>query len=420
MYIRRNYSEPFFSGRRRRRRGVFSTVIVFALFIGAVLWFVDTNFGRLQLMALEAVGQAPPPTPFASEFAMQGMQAYAAGDIVTAARHYERAVAQQPDNVDYLYEYGRTLLELGADDRTLYVRAVELGDRAINAAPRDPRGYALKTRALDLSGDSANAIPVGQAGLAIDPNFAALHTALSSAYREIDRYDVALERAERAIELDPYDPAARRVYAYALIWVGQPQDAIEQLERAVALSPNMTGPYFELALMYLNNQEPELAIATYEQILAMQPENARAYQRLCEAYNTAGEIRRAIGYCQDSLGIVDQNPITWASYGHVQYRNRNYEGAIESFETCIGLGGEDIRCWYLRGLAHYYLNECDDAWTVLGEAADIIGQPTEFNPVYEAVMEGFRLITFSCSGYQGRGLPTGLPPTPIPPTPIGG
>jgi len=419
MYIRRNYSEPFF-GNRRRRRGGLRLIIFFALFIGAALWFVDSNFGSLQTMALEAVGQAPPPTPYASDFAMQGMQAFAAGELAAAVGYYERAVAQQPDNIDYLYEYGRALFELGGDDPTLYTRIIELGDRAIEVAPRDARGYALKTRALDLSGDSANAIPVGQAGLAIDPNFAPLHSALSSAYREIDRYDVALERAERAIELDPYDSTARRVYAYALIWVGLPQDAIIQLERAVALSPNLTGPYFELALMYLNNQEPELAIATYEQILSMQPENARAYQRLCEAYNTAGEIRRAIGYCQDSLGIDDQVSTTWASFGHVQYRNRNYEGAIDSFETCVGLGGEDIRCWYLRGLAHYYLGECDDAWSVLGESADIIGQPTEFNPVYEAVLEGFRLITISCTGYQGRTLPTPPPPTAIPPTPIGG
>ncbi|MDX2161104.1 MAG: tetratricopeptide repeat protein [bacterium] len=395
-------------------------IILFALFIGGFLWMIDSNFSRLQLMALEAVGQAPPPTPFASDFASRGMEFYAAGNMREAAAMYERAVAQQPTNVDYLYEYGRALLELGAEDASLFPQVIDLGDRAINAAPRDPRGYALKTRALDLAGDSANAIPVGQQGLTVDPNFAPLHYALSDAYRSIDRYDVALERAERAIELDPYDPTARRIYAYALTWVGDRDGAIEQLERAVALNPAMTGPYFELAVQYLATQEMELAIATYEQILAMQPENARAYQRLCEAYNQAGEIRRAIGYCQDSLGINDRSGQAWASYGHVQYRNRNYEGAIESFETCIALASEDIRCWYLRGLAHYYLGECEQAWSVLSEAADIVGQPVDYNPVYESIMSGFQLINQSCTGFQGRGLPTALPPTAIPPTPIGG
>lgn len=419
MYIRRNYSEPFFSN-RRRRRGLLRGLVIYALLIGAALWFVDSNFTSLQLVALNAVGYAPSPTPFASTFASQGIERFASGDLAGAAENFERAVAQQPINVDYLYEYGLTLIELGASDPAYYAEASALGDRAINADSRDPRGYALKTRALDLMGESANAIPIGQAGLQVDPNFAPIHAALSSAYRSIDRYDVALERAERAIELDPYDSTARRIYAYALIWVGRQDEAIEQLERAVALNPNMAGPYFELALMYLNTAENELAIATYEQILAMQPENARAYQRLCEAFNQVGEIRRAIGYCEDSLGIDDRDSTTWASYGHVQYRNRNYEGAIDSFETCIGQGGEDIRCWYLRGLAHFYLAQCDQAWDVLGESLTIIGQPVGFNPVYEAIIDGFELITDNCTGYSGQALPTAMPPTAIPPTPIGG
>ncbi|MFN8530423.1 MAG: tetratricopeptide repeat protein [Anaerolineae bacterium] len=418
MYIRRNYSDPFFSN-RRRRRGSFRLILIFALLIAGFLWFVDSNFSRLQTVALAAVGQAPPPTPFASEFATQGMAAYSAGNMAEAARLYARAVAQQPNNVDYLYEYGRTLLELGAEDTDLYQQVIDLGERAIEASPRDPRGYALKTRAMDLNGDSANAIPVGQQGLSIDPNFAPLHYALSDAYRSIDRYDVAIDQAERAIELDPYDSTARRVYAYALIWVGQRDEAISQLERAVALSPNNTGPYFELALLYLNNNEPELAIATYEQILSMQPENARAYLRLCEAYNQAGEIRRAIGYCQDSLAINDQNGDAWASYGHVQYRNRNYEGAIDSFLRCVNLQSDDIRCWYLRGLSHYYLGQCEDAWNTLTEAIDRLGTNDPTNPVYQSILSGFDLITQSCSGYQGMAVPTSPPPTSIPPTPIG-
>ena len=74
---------------------------------------------------------------------------------------------------------------------------------------------------MDLSGDFANAVPVGQAGLQVDRNFAPLYTALSGAYRSIDRYDVALQSAETAIEIDPNDPDAHRVYALALIWVGR-------------------------------------------------------------------------------------------------------------------------------------------------------------------------------------------------------
>jgi tetratricopeptide (TPR) repeat protein len=434
MYIRRDYSQPFFSNRRKRRRW-WLWLPLYALLVGGFLFVVDSQFTTLQSMALKAVGQAPPPTPFASELATTAMERYLAGNLRDAADLLARAVEQQPNNVDYLYEYGRVLLEMGQDNDAFYLQAIEIGDRAINASPNDPRGYALKARALDLSDDPAAAIPVGQAGLNIDRSFAPLYAALSSAYRNIDRYDVALDNAERAIELDPLDPASRRIYAYALVWVGRYDEAIDQLEQAIQLNPNLAGPYFELAGQYrsraLQSQDTAMAIelyadaiALYEQVLAMQPENARAYLRLCDAYFEARENERATDYCQDAVTINPEYSQAWASLGQTQYSRRNYEGAIESFERCFELAGEDadIRCYYLRGLAHYYLADCTEAWDILSDSVNRIRalNPAPDNPVLLAAQEGLRLVTVSCPAYSNRPLPTAIPPTPIPPTPIGG
>jgi tetratricopeptide (TPR) repeat protein len=434
MYIRRDYSQPFFSNRRRRRR-LWLWLLLYVVLVGGFLFFVDSQFSRLQTVALQAIGQAPPPTPYASELATNAMNRYMAGNLPDAAELMARAVEQQPNNVDYLYEYGRILLELGSDVPSYYALAVEIGDRAIAANPNDARGYALKARALDLTDDPAAAIPIAQAGLNVDRNFAPLYAALSSAYRSIDRYDVALENAERAIELDPLDPSSRRIYAYALVWVGRNDEAIAQLEQAIQLNPNLAGPYFELAGLYRARasqaEDTQLSvelyadsIALYEQILAMQPENARAFLRLCDAYFEARENERATDYCQEAVDINPEYAQAWASLGQTQYSRRNYEGAIESFEACVALAGDDadIRCYYLRGLAHYYLGQCNEAWDILTNAVNRIRaeNPSPENPVLSAAQEGLRLITVSCEAFVNRPLPTAIPPTPIPPTPIGG
>jgi tetratricopeptide (TPR) repeat protein len=440
MQIHRDYSQPFFSG-RRRRRGMGRWIILYVLLIAGFLFFVDSQFSNLQMMALKAVGQAPPPTPFASQLATQGMERYMAGNLLDAANLFRQAVNQQPSNVDYLYEYGRILLDLGAENPNYYNEAISIGDQAINANPNDPRGYALKTRALDLSGSPEQAIPVGQQGLNVDPNFAPLHAALSSAYLSIDRYDVALQSAERAIDLDPNDPISRRIYSYALTWVGRSDEAIDQLEQALSLNPNMAGTYFELASQYraqaqqaedsvLAVERRAEAIRLYELVLAMQPENARAYLRLCDVYFEARENTRAEDYCQEAVNINPEYSAAWASLGQSQYSQRNYEGAIESFEQCIAYGNDDhdIRCDYIRGLAHYYLadtpEECQTAWDILSNTVNRIAPElrVETNPVYTNTVEGLRLITVSsnCTGFQGRALPTAVPPTAVPPTPIGG
>lgn len=436
MQIHRDYSQPFFS-QRRRRRGIWRWLLLYVVLIGGVLFFVDSNFSQLQMMALDMVGQAPAPTPFASELATTGMNYFVTGDLEEARDFLRRAVMQQPTNVDYLYEYGRVLIELGVDNTTLYTEAIQVGDQAMQASPNDARGYAIKARALDLSGDSAAAIPVGQAGLQVNSGFAPLYTALSSAYRNIDRYDVAISNAEAAIERDPYDPEARRVYALALIWVGRREEALDQLEQAVGLNPNLVSPYFELASMYRNfantdsvrGQEfYEMAIATYEQIIAMQPDNAKAYQRLCEAYIQPGEHRRGQGYCEDAIAIDPNYAQAWRALGQAQYPQRNYEGAIESFENCVRLESswamedQEIECYYIRGLAHYYLADCAEAWDILNESVNRVRMTSTDpnNPALLNSLAGLRLITDNCTGYGGLALPTEIPPTAIPPTPIGG
>jgi tetratricopeptide (TPR) repeat protein len=436
MYIRRDYTQPMFS-QRRRRRSTWRWILLTVLLAGGILFYVDSNFSQLQLMALDAVGQAPIPTPFASELATTGMALFVRGDLAGARDYFRRAVMQQPNNVDYLYEYGRLLIELGVDDEPLFIEAIAIGDQAIQANPNDPRGYAIKARALDLAGDSPNAIPVAQAGAQIDGTFSPLYTALSGAYRNIDRYDVAIDSAERAIELDPLDPSARRVYALALIWVGRRAEALDQLEQAVGLNPNLVSPYFELASMYRalavtdtaqGQDYYELAIATYEQVIAMQPNNAKAYLRLCEAYTQIGEHRRAQGYCDDAIGLRADYSEAWRALGQTQYPQRNYEGAIESFETCVALqsgrplADQEIECHYLRGLAHYYLGECPAAWDILNESVNRIRQTSSDpeNVVLINALRGLELVADNCTGFTGRALPTAIPPTAIPPTPIGG
>ena len=421
--IRRDYDRSFFSKRQRIStiRLTFAVVmllLIIGLPVGAYL-----QYDRLQLAALEQIGFAPTATPYASVRANAGEQFYRQGDIETAAQFFEQAANQQPENLAYLYEYGRLLIELDEN-----LEAAAIGDQMIEINPDDVRGYALKANAIAWQ-DPTTAIPAALEGQELDNQFAPIHTALAVAYTRIGRYNEALQQGDLAIRLDPLDATARRGYSFPLIFTGNYAEAIRQLEQAIAINPSLTGPYFELASLYRNPaiNRPEISVSIYNAVLDIEPDNERAYLRLCETYAAAGLFREAEPFCDASLDI---NPVFASAHrmrGQLRYSRRNYEGAIDSFNTCIELSDDtetegfnevEIECIYLLGLANWILgfDNCNDAWFYLNEA---LNHPSAIDNVETAILQGLTNVIRDC-GFSDRSLPTAIPPTPIPPTPIGG
>jgi tetratricopeptide (TPR) repeat protein len=432
MQIRRDYSQPLF-GTRRRRRVSGQFVLLYLLVMGGVLGYVWWQLPRLQLTALDVIGLAPTATPFASWYAQQGYEFYVRGDVQEANRMFEQAVIQQPGNIDYLAEYGRTLIDLNRepdpengrpiDDVDL---ALEIGNRAIEAAPNDPRGYALKAKALFWNGEADQAIPVAQQGLERAPNYSQLHAVLAWSYAAISRFQLGLQWGSSAVEADPMNADAHRAFAFALISVGQRQEAIQELNTAIGINPNLTGPYFELAVQFRSLNMLEEAIATYDAVLRLEPLNARAMLRLCETYFSAGEAGQAEGYCQDAIN-QNPNPVllaqTYRQLGMVNYNRRNYEGAIENFTRCEELGSTEIQCYYLRGLAHFYLarpgnGNCELAWEYLNRSAELVQSLPASETIQENIRTGLNETIRTCPQYSGQVVAT-IAPTEIPPTPIG-
>lgn len=428
--IRRDYNRAFFNKRKNYGRLYF--IVFMILVIAAVPIFAYFNYSNLQLMTLDALNIAPTPTPFAAERAERGEAFYQTGDVETALVQFEQAVQQQPENINYLYEYGVALIELDRNDEATIV-----ADRMLALEPNDPRGYSLKANSIVWS-DPAAAIPIALQGreVAGDNQYAPIHATLSIGYTLIGRFDEALQEGELATRVDPMDAGAHRSYHYPLLFTGNYTEAINQLQRAIAINPNLTAPYFELASLYRAPaiNRPEMAVSIYNEVLRIEPNNERAYARLCQTYAAVGLFQEAEGYCDEAIFIEPDYALAHQVRGQLRYSRRNYEGAIEEFQTCIrlDLGLSDnteidlasfepddvaIECLYIHGLAHYFLNQCDLAWELLNMA---LNHPGSIENVRLQILQGLENITINCVGYQGRGLPTPVPPTPIPPTPIGG
>lgn len=408
MQIQRDYSQPFFgSSRRRRGRGRLAFIVL--ILLAGVAFAIYSQRDLLQLMALDALGMAPIPTPLSVELATDAMNAYVVGDLKNAAAYWEQALSQRPEDVDYIHEYGRVLIEM--ED---YERAITLGDRAITANSFDPRGFALKASALIFADRAAEALPVALAGIEADRRYAPLYASMGRAYVNLGNLPAAIENAEEAVALDPQDSDVRRSYAYALSAVAEHEAAISELTLAVMLDPGNIPAQMELAFQYLASNRDLEAIALYDQIIAQQPLNARAMLRLCSAYLKVGQFIQAIDTCERA---VDTDP-TYVSaqfrLAMLLYTERNYAEAQEGFSACVELEPNNIECKYRLGLTHYYLGDCDNGWRILQESMEQAQQEIVADDVISNIRLGLGAMTQNCAAYSGFSsqFPGGVQPTP--------
>lgn len=374
--------------------------------VGVALAHLDD----LRAQVWNSVMGPPAPTRTASQSAVGAYDAYLDGDLATAETGFADAVRTDPTNLDFLYEYGRMLLFNSRDDR-----ALEIADQAIAAAPQDPRGYALKVFALFGLDRTEEAVPVGLQALEIDPNFAPTYAALAWAYTDIGRWSQGLEMAGRAVQLDPNNVEARRALAYSLAYTGQPALAAHQMEAAIAIHPNLDVLYFELAGYYRGSQNEPAALAAYERILEHDPTNVKAMVRSCETYWGLRQDVLAQSYCEDALDLDPNSADAWAQIGQIYFTRRNYESAIDALQRCVDLGSQAIQCYYIRGLAHYYLAQCDQAVPILQEALNL----ADDEQIRSIVLEGLRLCAVTDDDYDESIIPTPAPTPTYVPTPIG-
>ncbi|MCI0712866.1 MAG: tetratricopeptide repeat protein [Chloroflexi bacterium] len=388
----------------------------------SVVW----RFDSVQAEVIGFVNGPPTSTPNAVSLARQAEKAYWEGDLAASIDLYAQAAELEPDNVSILFEYVRVLV-YGSYEGQGFVfraeRALEVSEAMVERHSSSSLARAAHALALIENERPDEAAAEALRATELDPDWAEAHAYLSLAFQAQNRWNLAQQEAQIAVDLDPLSVDSRRILALSMANTGECSRGIAQFEEAIRLHPRLDALYFELVPCYTAQENYDAAIQALDRVLANDPRNVRAWTRKCTTYFRQRDDNNAQESCEQAIALDATFPEAYSQLGQVQYLRRNYEGAIESFETCIALMDDQNwpmsdrleHCYFMHGLAYQLLDNCAEAMPLFENAllVELTDRGREFT------YEGMRLCAASDDSITLEDLPTAPVPTSSPPPPIG-
>ena len=210
--------------------------------------------------------------------------------------------------------------------------------------------------------------------IAVDPDFAKAYEELAWAYYIKRERDIAVEYAQKAIELDPTLGRAFLVLGtiYEQFYVRQ-DEARAAFARAVELSPN------DPRILINNGRrraeqsgEYAEAIRSGERAVAIDPNSANFHADLGFIYLRAGDLQEAARYLRAAIRLNPGDYLYYLNLATVEYLNGNLSAARENLEQGVQLmaSGQTQRVGYLVYL-YGLLGEPDKAANLLARLEEL-------------------------------------------------
>ena len=130
---------------------------------------------------------------------------------------------------------------------------------------------------------------LGQKAIELDESNSTAHSLLSSIYTFQNKYELAINEAERAIELNPNDSGSYNELGWALLWSGRVDEAIAALDMSLRLdSSSPRNIWFHLGIAYYLKADYARAAAILEQGLTKRQDFSGYHIALAAAYARLG------------------------------------------------------------------------------------------------------------------------------------
>ena len=211
------------------------------------------------------------------------------------------------------------------------------------------------------AGDLDGAIADYDRAIQLDPKDPAIYNNRGLAKQAKGNLDAAIVDFNRAIQLNPKDAVACSNRGNAKRDKGDMDGAIADYNRAIRLDPKYAYAYYNRGLAKKQKSDLDGAIADYTRVIELDPRFAKAYCDRGVAKRRKGDLDGAISDYDRTLELDPKYAIAYYNRGNAKDEKGDLDGAIADYNRGIELKPKDSRAYHYRADFHAKKKEYDAA-----------------------------------------------------------
>jgi eukaryotic-like serine/threonine-protein kinase len=215
--------------------------------------------------------------------------------------------------------------------------------------------------------------------LQLDPDQPAARYSLAVILNGTGHRDEAMVELRRAAALMPGFDDAHRLLGRLLIAAGQSEAGLLELRRAIAIRPSYWRNHDAIGQAYYDLGQYKKATEAFERVTNLQPDNAWGYQSLGTAYHALGDRRRAAENYRRSLSL-SPDPGSYSNLGTLYYSEGRYRDALDAYQHALRLAPQEPVAHRNVADAYRRLGLTDKAHDAYSAAARLTRAALRVNP----------------------------------------
>ncbi len=221
-----------------------------------------------------------------------------------------------------------------------YEQALVAAEHSTSRNPELKENWTRKAQCLEaLGGDLHERLKCWQRVAEIDPEDSLVWNRQDIIYTELERFERALEAAEKALKLKPADSTICRNYSSGLARVGRANEAREYRRKALALSgnPSTASDWDWKAIDLWELGKVDESMDAFRNALELDPHRTSTWDHLWGVLQEQGKFLPIMRMTSRLVELFPQEAFFHSKLGTAYSANDKFEKALTSFEAALEL-----------------------------------------------------------------------------------